>query len=302
MIFPQRTLNCAGRLISLERPLIMGIINATPDSFFTGSQLQSSVAAVAKAEQILEDGADIIDIGGMSSRPGAKIISVEEELDRVMPVITSILKTFPETIVSIDTVHAIVAKEAVQAGASIVNDVSAGKIDPDMYDTVAELDVPYIVMHMQGRPDNMQQQASYDNVVVNVLEFLIEEVYTLRSKGVKDIIVDPGFGFGKTIDHNYQLLHQLHVLHIMEVPILVGLSRKSMIHKVLQTSPDTALNGTTALHMLALQQGAHILRVHDVAPAVEVVQLWERYRAAQQTVSPPSSIRETVPLTKKPNQ
>lgn len=280
MLFPQRTLNCGGQLLTIDQPLIMGIINVTPDSFYAGSRQQAMDDILFTAEQMLSEGADILDIGGMSSRPGAAIISVDDEKQRVLPAIQAIIDRFPEAIVSIDTIRAAVAREAVAHGARLINDISAGRIDPAMYEAVAQLGVPYILMHMRGTPANMQKEAEYSDVTQEVLRFLVEEVGKLRQLGVKDIIVDPGLGFGKTIDHNYQLLHQLPVFRILEVPILIGLSRKSMIHKVLKIKPSDALNGSTALHMLALQKGAQLLRVHDVAAAREVVTLWERYRFA----------------------
>lgn len=280
MLFPQRTLNCGGRLLTLDRSLIMGIINVTPDSFYAGSRRQAVDDILTTADKMLQEGADILDIGGMSSRPGAELISVAEEKQRVLPAIRAIMDRFPEALVSIDTIRAAVAADAVAHGARLVNDISAGKIDPAMYETIAQLNVPYILMHMRGTPASMQKDTGYSDVVQEVLSFLVEEVGKLRQLGVKDIIIDPGLGFGKTIDHNYQLLHQLPVFRILEVPILIGLSRKSMIHKVLKINAEDALNGSTALHMLALQKGAQILRVHDVAAAREVVTLWERYRSA----------------------
>ncbi|HRD83520.1 MAG TPA: dihydropteroate synthase, partial [Saprospiraceae bacterium] len=214
-------------------------------------------------------------------RPGAAQISIQEELRRVLPVIEAIAGRFPEAFISIDTVHAQTAREAVAAGACIVNDISAGRLTEGMYETVAELGVPYVLMHMQGRPETMQQQAQYDDVVQEVLDFLIAEVGRLQAAGVKDILLDPGFGFGKTIEHNFQLLQNLHVLGILPYPVLAGISRKSMIYRSLGIPPEEALNGTTALHIVALQQGALLLRVHDVAEAVQVVRLWEQLQSAQ---------------------
>ncbi len=275
MLSPQLTINCKGQLISIEKPIVMGILNITPDSFYDGGTNQDIVIVVKKAEQMLKDGATILDIGGMSSRPGAAIISVEEELKRVLPVIDAIVKQFPEAILSIDTVQSVVAKAAIESGAALINDISAGKIDNDMYDTVAALGVPYILMHMQGTPNNMQKEPSYESVQLEVLDFLIAELGKLRALGVKDVIVDPGFGFGKQLNHNYQLLKELHIFKIMEVPILAGLSRKSMIYKVLECTPQEALNGTSVLNLVALQQGAAILRVHDVREAMETIRLFE---------------------------
>lgn len=253
----------------------MGIINLTPDSFFAGSRQQGMDKVLQRAEQMLREGAAILDLGGMSSRPGAAVISVEEELQRVLAPIEQIKQSFPDAILSIDTVHSEVARQAVAAGASVVNDISAGSIDPRMYQTVAELQVPYILMHMQGTPKTMQQSPDYDDVVQEVLDFLIAEVHKLRKLGLHDIVIDPGFGFGKTLAQNFQLLSNLHVLQIMEVPILAGVSRKSMIYKLLNISPDEALNGTVAAHVIALQQGASILRVHDVRAAREAIQIWQ---------------------------
>ncbi len=274
MLSPQITLNCKGQLLPLDVPIVMGILNVTPDSFYDGGKYRREKAILNQAEKMLREGASIIDIGGMSSRPGATIIDEAEELDRVISPIRLILKKFPKALISIDTMRATVAKRAIEAGAVMVNDISAGKLDPQLYDTVAELDVPYILMHMKGTPKNMQQNPKYENAALEILDFFIEEVGKLRKVGVKDIILDPGFGFGKTIDHNYQILNHLHTFQIMDLPVLVGISRKSMIYKFLKTTPNEALNGTTALNMVALQQGAKILRVHDVKEAVEVVELF----------------------------
>ena len=225
---------------------------------------------------MLTDGADIIDIGGMSSRPGAKLIPVEEELHRVLSAIETITREFPQAILSIDTVRARVAREAIHAGASIINDISGGTIDPEMFATVAEINCPYILMHMKGMPENMQHDPTYQgDVMTVVMDYLIQKMGELRRLGVKDIIVDPGFGFGKSVTHNYKLLKNLAAFKILEVPILVGLSRKSMINKVLGTTPATALNGTSVLHMVCLQHGAKLLRVHDVLEAKQAVLLWE---------------------------
>lgn len=276
MLYPRLTLNCRGRLLSLDEPVVMGILNVTPDSFFDGGRYNSADDALRQAERMLGEGAAIIDIGGMSSRPGSEFIGVEEELQRVLPPIEAVASTFTEAIISIDTVRSQVARRAVEAGAAIVNDISAAAFDDAMYPTVAELGVPYILMHMQGSPKTMQRNPEYEDVVREVLDFIIAEVGKLRSLDVKDIVIDPGFGFGKTVEHNYQLLKQMHVFGLTELPILAGLSRKSMINKVLNTKPEDALNGTTALNMVALQQGAKILRVHDVRPAVETIKLWQQ--------------------------
>ena len=276
MLQTRSTLNCKGKLRSLEVPLVMGILNITPDSFYAASRYQQIDDILHQAEKMLSEGAAMLDIGGMSSRPGAAIISAEEELQRVLPVIDAIIKNFPEAILSIDTVRAAVARQSVEAGAALINDISAGRLDEKMYPTVAELGVPYVLMHMQGTPRTMQQAPVYENVCLEVLDFFIEEVGKLRALGIKDVILDPGFGFGKTLSHNYQLLKHLHVFQILELPILVGISRKSMVYKPFGGSAKEALNGTTALHLVALQQGAKLLRVHDVKEAMEVIHLWKQ--------------------------
>lgn len=276
MINKHITLNCNGQLLSLHQPIVMGIINATPDSFYEGSRISGVDEALHRAEQQLEEGAAILDIGGMSSRPGAQVITVEEELSRIVPIISSIKKKFPEAIISVDTVHAEVARAGVMEGAGLINDISAGRIDAGLYERVAELGVPYVLMHMQGRPENMQLAPSYDNILEEVLNFLTLEVGKLRQLGIKDIIIDPGFGFGKTIEDNYRILKSLHVFQVLGLPILSGLSRKSMIYKLLEIEAGEALNGTSALHMVALQQGSSILRTHDVKAANEVIKLWSQ--------------------------
>lgn len=276
------TLNCRSRLPDLSRPVVMGILNVTPDSFFDGGRCTTMDDLLRQAEKMIDAGAKLLDIGGASSRPGAIEVTEDQELIRVLPAIEILGKHFPETIISIDTWRGKVAMEAVQAGASLVNDISAGSLDAAMYPTLQALQkngsgsVPYILMHMQGRPETMQQAPIYSDVVTEVLDFFIAEVGKLRALGVTDIVLDPGFGFGKTVEQNYQLLRQLPVFsHVLGLPVLAGLSRKSMICKVLKVNPDHALNGTTALHMVALQQGANILRVHDVREARQVIQLWE---------------------------
>lgn len=276
MLNPRLTLNCRGTLLSLQSPQVMGILNVTPDSFFDGGRYTRQDALLRQAEQMLKEGAAILDIGGMSSRPGAELISVEEELQRVLPAIEALHQTFPQALLSIDTIRGRVAEEAVGAGAAIINDISAGAFDESMYPTVARLQVPYILMHMKGSPKTMQDNPDYEDVVQTVLDFFIAEVGKLRALDVHDIVLDPGFGFGKTVEHNYQLLKQMHLFKILDLPLLAGLSRKSMINKVLKTKPEQALNGTTALNMVALQQGAKILRVHDVRPAMEAVKLWQQ--------------------------
>jgi len=268
-------LQVKGRLLDLSAPKVMGIINVTPDSFYAASKYKEEKAVLDAVGQMLTDGAAIIDIGGMSSRPGAALIDEEEELRRCIPAIRAIVREYPEALISIDTVRARVAREAVENGAALINDISAGLLDPDMYRTVAGLRVPYILMHMKGRPENMQKDPEYDDVVREVLDFFIARTGPLIELGVHDIILDPGFGFGKSVDHNYQLLNHLGVFRkVMQLPLLAGVSRKSMINRVLGTRPEQALNGSTALHMAALLNGASLLRVHDVKEAVETVKLY----------------------------
>jgi len=275
-MYQQATINCKGRLLSLDVPVVMGILNTTPDSFFDGGRYTTADNILKKVAQMCEEGVDIIDVGGMSSRPGAEIIDTTEELKRVLPAIEIIQKNFPEKIISIDTIKANVAKAAIEAGAAMINDISAGTLDSTMHDMVASLQVPYVLMHIKGKPSDMQHNPEYTDVVLDILDHLIQQVGKLRQLNVKDIIVDVGFGFGKTVTHNYQLLQRLSVFKILGVPILVGISRKSMIYKVLNTTPEQALNGTTALHIVALQHGAKILRVHDVRAAKETILLWQQ--------------------------
>lgn len=268
-------INCKGQLLDLSQPKIMGILNVTPDSFYDGGKYNAIDNALFQTEKMLEQGADIIDVGGMSSRSGAEIITTEEELRRVVPVVEKIVATFPNTIISIDTIKSEVAKNGIEAGGHIVNDISAGQFDDQLYKTVAELDVPYILMHMNGSPKTMQINPNYDDVITHVTDFFIREVGILRNLGVKDILLDVGFGFGKTIEHNYQLLRQMTDFQIFDLPLLVGVSRKSMIYKYLNIEAKEALNGTSVLHLAALQNGGNILRVHDVKEAKEVIQLWK---------------------------
>lgn len=269
------TINCRGTLLDLSSPVVMGILNITPDSFYEGSRMKTEDQVRAQVEKMLEEGAQIIDVGGVSSRPGADFVSVDEELSRVVPIINLLTKYYPEALLSIDTYRAKVAKESIDAGIHLINDISASSIDEGLLDVVAAGKVPYVLMHMKGTPQDMQQQASYDSVVVEVMDFFLKKIALLKSKGIQDIIIDPGFGFGKTIEHNYQLLNHLSVYKVLEMPILAGISRKSMIWKVLKNTPQEALQGTTALHVIALQNGANLLRVHDVRPAVEAIQLMQ---------------------------
>ena len=272
-------INCSGKLIDLREPKIMGILNMTFDSFFEGSRLNNVDEALKKAELLLIQGADFLDLGGMSTRPGSSEISLDEELKRVVPTVEAIMKEFPEVIISVDTYRSEVAKRSVEAGASIINDISAGVLDEKMFETVAELNVPYILMHMQGSPKNMQQNPHYEDVVLEINEFLSEKIQALKSLGVNDIILDPGFGlFGKALHHNYELMDKMNLIGFGEYPILVGISRKSMITQLLNISAKEALNGTSVLNLISLQKGANILRVHDVKEAKEVVQIWEQFQ------------------------
>lgn len=272
------TLNCKGKLISLQKPLVMGIINATPNSFYEGHLHGGTEGILDIAAAMLTAGAGILDIGGQSTRPGSSRIDSEEEMQRVLPVITAIHQRFPEALISIDTYYSKVAAAAVAAGACMVNDISAGNMDEAMIPVVASLQVPYICMHMKGKPQTMQQQPHYDDVVKEVLDFFIYKIDECKRAGIKDIIIDPGFGFGKTIPHNFQLLSNLAVFKILERPILAGISRKGTIYKTLNIDVTEALNGTTVLNTLALHNGANILRVHDVKEAKEVVLLMQEYK------------------------
>ncbi len=276
MINAKTTINCNGRLLNLAVPKIMGILNVTPDSFFDGGRFSALDAAKAQVSLMLEQGAHIIDIGGMSSRPGAEIIDSKEELTRIRPVIEMIKKDFPEALISVDTIHSETIRSLHPLGIDLVNDISAGAFDPKMFETVADLQMPYILMHMAGQPTNMQNAPQYEDVCLAVLDFFIAKVGQLRSLGCKDLIIDPGFGFGKSIAHNYKLLKKMHIFSTLGLPILTGISRKSMIYKLLDITAQEALNGTSVLHLVALQQGSRILRVHDVKPAAEVIRLWQQ--------------------------
>ncbi|HNN31092.1 MAG TPA: dihydropteroate synthase [Chitinophagaceae bacterium] len=271
------TLNCKGELLTITKPIVMGIINTSPNSFYTNSQQNSIDSALFKVEQMVQEGAIIIDIGGQSTKPNSLPITVEEELRRTVNVIEAIKKKFSNLIISIDTYNATVASKAVEAGASIVNDISGGTFDKNMMATVANMNVPYVCMHIKGTPQTMQQNPIYDNVTQEVLSFFIDKINQAKQAGIKDVIIDVGFGFGKTIQHNFQLLKELSVFSIVEKPILIGVSRKSTIYKTLGVTPEQALNGTTALHTISLLNGANILRVHDVKEAVECIKLFEMY-------------------------
>lgn len=268
------SINVRGRLFDLSQPQVMGILNVTPDSFYSGSRMQTDAQIAARAEQIVEEGGTMIDLGAYSSRPGAADVSPEEELSRLSRALGIVRGLFPDVVVSVDTFRAEVARRCVEDyGADIINDISGGTVDEDMFPTVASLNVPYILMHMRGTPQTMQQQTDYKDVTAEVLRYFGEKVDRLHAMGVSDIILDPGYGFAKTLEQNYQLLSRQRVFEVLDLPVLVGVSRKSMICKVLGCTPEEALNGTSVLHALALQQGTHILRVHDVKEAVETIKL-----------------------------
>lgn len=272
-------INVNGSLLDLSGPCVMGILNITPDSFYAGSRMQTEAEIAARAQQILDEGAGIIDIGAYSSRPNAENVSPREEMERLRMGLEILRKTQPGAVISVDTFRADVARMCVEEyGVAIINDIAAGEMDTDMFRTVAELNVPYIMMHMQGTPQNMQQHPHYDNLLKEVLLYFAQKVQQLRDLGMKDIILDPGFGFGKTVEHNYELLAHLEEFRVFELPLLVGVSRKSMIYRLLGNTPQDALNGTTVLDTICLLKGADILRVHDVREAVETVKIVEAMR------------------------
>lgn len=267
------TINCNGKLVDLSSPKVMGILNITPDSFFDGGKYNNTSSILFQVEKMLTEGATFIDVGAYSSRPGAKQISEEEELNRILPITKLLIKEFPSILISIDTFRSNIAEQCVENGASLINDISAGSLDNNMFSTIAKFQVPYIIMHMQGSPQNMQLNPKYDDIIKDVLFYFSKKLATLHSLGVNDIITDVGFGFGKTIDHNYQLLKNLELFKNLEAPILVGLSRKSMLYKPLNIKPDDALNATTSANTIALLNGANILRVHDVKEAMEAIKI-----------------------------
>lgn len=268
-----------GQLIDLSRPLIMGILNVTPDSFYDGGKYAKADLAFEHVQLMIAQGADIIDIGACSTRPGADLLNTETELERLFPIISIIRAHYPDIILSVDTFRSEVVEHIVDRfGDVIVNDISGGQLDNKMFETVARLKVPYVLMHMQGNPQNMQQNPVYKNVTKEVIKYLSEGVYRLHELGICDVIIDPGFGFGKNLDHNYELFNHLDAFRFFELPLLVGISRKSMIYKLLNNTPETSLNGTTVLNTLALQAGASILRVHDVAAAVEAIAIYEKLK------------------------
>lgn len=273
-----KALNCNGKLLDFEESRVMGILNLTPDSFYDGGKFNTKDHWVERTEQMLEEGASIIDLGAFSSKPGAILISEKEELERLLPALQILVKKFPNTIFSVDTYRSEVAKQSFKNGAGIINDISGGNMDIKMFETISNIKIPYVMMHMHGLPENMQENPIARNIEIIVKEFFIEKIKKLKKLGFNDVIIDPGYGFGKSLESNYQLLKYQNSLRVDDLPILAGMSRKSMINKVLNTKPEEALNGTTALNMLALQNGANILRVHDVKEAVETVKLFEFYK------------------------
>jgi len=267
------TINCLGKLIDLTSPKVMGILNVTINSFYDGGKHSDEKSLLVQVEKMLKEGATFIDIGAYSSKPSAEFVSEVEEIERLVPAIQSVLKHFPDTLISVDTFRVKVAKEAIENGACIINDISAGSLDAAMMETVAGHQVPYIMMHMKGNPQTMQSLASYQNIIKEMLFYFSEKVAQARSLGINDLLIDPGFGFAKTKDQNFEVMNNLELFQMLELPILVGVSRKSMIYKTLETSADFALNGTTVMNTIALQKGANILRVHDVKEAIETIKL-----------------------------
>lgn len=271
-----RYINVNGQLMDLSQPRVMGILNITPDSFYADSRKQTEKDIIARIHQILDEGGDFIDIGAYSSRPDASDVSPKEEMERLKYGLEILRNECPKAVVSVDTFRADVAKMCVEEyGVALINDIAAGQMDPEMFSTIAQLKVPYIMMHMQGTPQNMQKNPHYDNPVKEIILYFAEKIEKLRASGVKDLIIDPGFGFGKTLAHNYEILDKLEELQMFQLPILIGVSRKSMVYKLLGGGPEDALNGTTALHAIALMKGARILRVHDVKAATETVRIFQ---------------------------
>ncbi|MGH2666849.1 dihydropteroate synthase [Flavobacterium sp.] len=268
------TINCKGQLIDLSTPKVMGILNVTPDSFYDGGKYISDKGILTQAEKMLNEGAFFIDIGGQSSKPSAAVVSVEEELNRIVPVIDLILKNFPQALLSIDTFNSKVAEVCIEHGSAMINDISAGSLDAKMFETIVKMQVPYIMMHMRGTPQTMQQLTDYNDLVKEIVFYFSEKVFQARQLGINDLIIDPGFGFAKTVTQNFELLHKLELFQFLELPVLAGISRKSMIYKTLETTAENALNGTSVLNTIALTKGANILRVHDVKEAVECVTLF----------------------------
>ena len=267
------TINCHGKLIDLSSPKVMGILNVTPNSFYDGGKYSDEKSMLSQVEKMISEGATFIDIGAYSSKPSAEFVSEEEEISRLMPIIQLVLKHFPKTLLSVDTFRANVAKAGIENGACLINDISAGSLDDNMMQTVAELQVPYSMMHIKGNPQTMQSLAHYENITKEILLYFSEKVAQARSLGINDLIIDPGFGFAKTLEQNFEVMNNLELFQMLELPMLVGISRKSMIYKTLETSADFALNGTTVLNTIALQKNANILRVHDVKEAMETIKL-----------------------------
>lgn len=282
----QKTLNLKGKIIHLSSPLVMGIINLSSDSFYDGGRLSGTFQVLNHAENLLKQGAQILDIGAVSTRPGANLVGADYEIPKLKPVLEGLVRNFPEAILSVDTYNSQTVLMAANEGAHIINDVSGGQIDPNMFSTVARLHLPYVLTHMKGMPSTMQNNPEYEDVVREVSAFFADKIHQLNRIGINDIILDPGFGFGKTLEQNYQLLANLDYFKIFELPILVGLSRKSMINRLLDISPEKALNGTTALNTIALMQGASILRVHDVREAQEVVKITQMLKNSERSVKP----------------
>lgn len=271
-------INCKGRLIDLSQPRVMGILNCTPDSFFDGGAYNNDNQFLKQTEKLLSEGADFIDIGAYSSKPNAEFVTEEEEIARMVPAVELVMKHFPDTLISVDTFRAAVAKAAVESGAAIVNDIAAGMLDDKMLEVVGQLKVPYIMMHMRGTPQTMVKLTQYDDIVQEMLLYFSERIEAARQHGVDDIIVDPGFGFAKTLEQNYEVLNKMELFNMTGLPVLAGMSRKSMLYKLLKITPQEALNGTTVLNTIALQKGAKILRVHDVKEAVETVKIFDQLR------------------------
>lgn len=271
------TINCKGTLIDLSRPKVMGILNLTPNSFYDGGKFVNENVIFNQVEKMLSEGATFIDVGAYSSKPNAEYVSEEEEIRRLIPTVKFLTNQFPQIILSIDTFRSCVAKEAIEAGAAIINDISAGSLDAEMMKTIAELQVPYIMMHMKGTPKTMQSLTQYNDILKEMLVYFAEKINKARSLGINDLIVDPGYGFAKTTEQNFEVLQKSELFNFLDVPLLAGLSRKSMIYKTLNTTAHEALNGTTVLNTLALTKGAKILRVHDVKEAMETIQLWEAF-------------------------
>tara|TARA_Y100000385_G_scaffold71916_1_gene72296 strand:+ start:3525 stop:4349 length:825 start_codon:yes stop_codon:yes gene_type:complete len=267
------TLNCNGKLIDLSTPKVMGILNVTPDSFYDGGKFKNDKSFLSQAEKLINEGADFVDIGAYSSKPGADFVSEKEEINRLIPIVRLIHNTFPDTPISIDSFRSKVIKKSIQAGGALVNDISAGQLDPMMFETVGKLGVPYVMMHMRGTPQTMQQMTTYSEIIKDIYYYFSERISQAKKHQINDLIIDLGFGFSKTLEQNFKLLHSLEFYTNLNLPVLVGISRKSMIYKTLDTDPDNALNGTSALNMIALNKGAKILRVHDVKEAMECIKL-----------------------------